>query len=79
MNNTHTRFSFHTGRNYGTEQVLEIEMPTDIGTLFTAVAFQDAARGIKGETEILIFEEDSQYHIGRLVLAEYDAGRYTLR
>ena len=71
-----TCFSFHTGRNYGTDQMLEIEVPA-VGTLFTTVRFKDAVRGIKGETEILIFEGDSQYHIGLLVLAEYDAGRYT--
>ena len=72
-----TCFSFPTGRNYGTDQMLEIEVPADLGTLFTTVRFKDAVRGIKGETEILIFDGESQYHIGLLVLAEYDAGRYT--
>ena len=71
-------FSFPTGRNYGTDQFLEIEMPAELGTMFTTVSFKDAVRNIKGETEILIFGGDSQYRIGLLVLAEYDAGRYTL-
>ena len=70
------RFSFPTGRNYGMDQILEIEMPAELGTLFTLVKFTDTARGIKGETEILLFGGESQYQIGLLVLAEYDAGRY---
>lgn len=70
------RFSFPTGRNYGTDQILEIEV-SELGTLFTTVRFKDAVRGIKGETEILIFDGESQRQIGLLVLAEYDAGRYT--
>ena len=70
------RFSFPTGRNYGMDQILEIEMPAEFGTLFTLVKFTDIARGIKGETELLLFGGESQYQIGLLVLAEYDAGRY---
>lgn len=71
-----SRFSFPTGRNYGTDQILKIEVPVELGTVFTAVSFEDAARGIKGETDILLFGGESQYQIGLLVLAEYDAGRY---
>ena len=71
-----SRFSFPTGRNYGMDQILEIEMPAEIGTLFTLVKFADIARGIKGETELLLFGGESQCQIGLLVLAEYDAGRY---
>ena len=69
-------FSFPTGRNYGMDQILEIEMPAEPGTLFTLVKFTDIARGIKGETELLLFGGESQCQIGLLVLAEYDAGRY---
>ena len=69
-------FSFPTGRNYGRDQILEIEMPAEHGTLFTLVKFTDTVRGIKGETELLLFGGESHRQIGLLVLAEYDAGRY---
>jgi hypothetical protein len=79
MNN---KVFFHTGRDYGSPQVLEITYiapenqsndPFEIDLM--TVHFNDTARGISGQVNI--FTNEATYtKIGRAVLTEYDAGRY---
>ena len=68
---------YSTGRNYGAPQVLEIAAPASVEDdfSFVPVQFTDAARGICGSVMVLGFYLSD---IGPAVLAEYDAGRYTL-
>ena len=42
------------------------------------VYFRDNARNIAGKVKIWGLEMDSNRNIGKAVLREYDAGRYTL-
>lgn len=73
---------YETGRDYGAPQVLEITFAPidpydfDAGTELFPVEFVDAVRGISGAVKV--FGSDAnENRIGRAVLAEYDAGRYT--
>jgi hypothetical protein len=77
--------NYPTGRDYGSPQILEIiytpfSANTDddflIGLELTEVTFKDAVRHISGCVQV--FRQDANQHrIGRAVLAEYDAGRYS--
>lgn len=73
---------YQTGRDYGTPQVLDIVLPPpppadeqeDVEVTFT-----DEARKIVGIVRLMGVEVDAYAcDIGRAVLREYDAGRYTL-
>ena len=73
---------YETGRDYGAPQVLEITFPVVVMDSFDAAFvdvtahFVDTARGISGTVNV--FGNDANENsIGRAVLAEYDAGRYT--
>ncbi len=73
---------YETGRDYGAPQILEITFTPidwsdfDARTEFFPATFVDAARGISGT--VSVFGNDAtETLIGRAVLAEYDAGRYT--
>jgi hypothetical protein len=73
---------YETGRDYGAPQVLEITYPeivcnaVDAAFIDVEAHFIDAARRISGRVKV--FGNDANENsIGRAVLAEYDAGRYT--
>lgn len=70
---------YQTGRDYGTPQVLEINLPAlpadELADV--AVTFTDTARGIAGVVTLMAMEANPR-EIGRAVLREYDAGRYAL-
>jgi hypothetical protein len=75
-------FNYITGRDYGAPQVLVISAPaapTDdlVDIELVPVSFSDSARGIAGTVEVFTFDLLSEQALGRAVLAEYDAGRYT--
>ena len=67
---------FVTGRNYGTPQVLLIEVLSPLSgdsIAMVLVRFVDKSRGISGTVKLMEFELDQ---IGPAVLREYDSGRY---
>jgi hypothetical protein len=73
---------YETGRDYGAPQILEITFPAisadPVDSRFNEVQahFVDAVRHISGTVKV--FGNDANDHsIGRAVLAEYDAGRYS--
>lgn len=68
--------SYATGRDYGTPQVLVIDVPqtSDDLSADVRVMFEDDARGIVGVVTLMACECD--HNIGHAVLREYDAGRY---
>ena len=70
---------FKTGRTYDTEQVLEITIEQDQqdehGLHNVTATFTDASRRIAGRVQTVVFPTES---IGKAVLKEYDAGRYTI-
>ena len=73
---------YETGRDYGAPQVLEITFPAitcdafDAAFISAEAFFIDAVRSISGRVKV--FGADANVNsIGRAVLAEYDAGRYT--
>lgn len=73
---------YATGRDYGTPQVLEITAPDapidDLADIeFVSVTFLDRARSIAGTVDVFTFDLASEQKLGRAVLAEYDAGRYS--
>lgn len=75
-------FSFNTGRNYGTPQVLEITVP-DIeydneGAALVSVQFDDKARNIKGFVTFWFYDDlpETDMGIGHYVLNRYDACDY---
>lgn len=71
--------TYSTGRDYGTPQVLEIELlkhDTDEFNFGTGSAlFVDKARHIAGRVDFIAFG-NSDAEIGRAVLAAYDSGDY---
>ena len=72
-------FSFKTGRNYGTEQTIEVtavESNPDQEQYDALYSFTDASRSIKGKVLLFGFEQNSKRDIQEAVLREYDAGRY---
>ena len=68
--------TFNTGRNYGSAQVLTIDVPAAPADALADVdvSFSDAARNISGIVTLMGFELDR--NVGPSVLREYDAGRY---
>ena len=70
--------TYKTGRNYGTEQVLQITVEQDIEADYAirdiVAVFVDSSRQISGRVHTTLFGSDG---IGESVLREYDAGRYT--
>ena len=75
-------FNYITDRDYGAQQVLVISAPDaptdDLADIeLVPVSFSDSARGIAGTVEVFTFDLVSEQKLGRAVLAEYDAGRYT--
>ena len=75
-------FSFHTGRCYGAvPQIIHVteihaEEVDDFMTIFTA-RFCDEVRGISGSVRPIAFGH-SQKALEEAIMAEYDAGRYSL-
>lgn len=74
---------YETGRDYGAPQILEIIYPDvdaladmESGMQFHSVQFIDASRSIKGYVSIFGCDCNAN-RIGRAVLTEYDAGRYS--
>jgi len=72
---------YATGRNYGTEQVLEIDVtgmnPIDEFGFVDAVAeFTDKSRNIKGKVYVSVFAKDLLTGIPQAVLKAYDDGAY---
>jgi hypothetical protein len=71
--------TYSTGRDYGTAQVLEIEIlnhKTDDFSFVTGSAlFVDRSRHIAARVDFIAFGT-SDDHIGRAVLAAYDSGDY---
>ena len=67
---------FNTGRNYGSAQVLTINVPAAPADALAdvEVSFTDASRNIVGIVTLMAFELDR--NVGPSVLREYDAGRY---
>lgn len=75
--------TFNTGRVYGgNQQFLDIWFEDTGAGWFelddVEVHFRDQSRHISGTVTIMGLEMDSNYSIGKAVLREYDAGRYTL-
>jgi len=76
--------TFNTGRVYGgNQQFLDIAYPADhsyseLNLEDVEVCFHDQARHIAGKVKLLGLEMDSNMGIGKAVLREYDAGRYTM-
>ena len=72
------QITYKTGRNYGTEQVLQITVEQDIEADYAirdiVAVFVDSSRHISGRVHTTLFGSDG---IGESVLREYDAGRYT--
>ena len=74
---------YKTGRDYGTAQVLEIEVTgckqdAEYDSFFYIQAtFKDIARNISGKIDNAIAFGTKPYQIGESVLAAYDSGRYT--
>lgn len=70
---------YNTGRcyDYGTTQVLTIEVPDTPQDILDTVSvrFADTVRNIRGVVQLFAFELSSS--VGAAVLREYDAGRYT--
>lgn len=75
--------TFNTGRVYGgNQQFLDIAYPADhsyseLNFDDVEVCFHDAARHISGKVKLMGLEMDGNAGIGKAVLREYDAGRYT--
>ena len=72
-------FSFKTGRNYGTEQIIEVtavESNPDQEQYDALYSFTDASRNISGKVLLFGFEQNSKRDIQEAILREYDAGRY---
>jgi len=74
-----TSLTYATGRTYNGAQTLVITIEQSIEDEFglsniTAV-FRDASRHIDGRVSTVVFDAAD---IGPAVLAEYDAGRYSL-
>lgn len=75
-----TTIAFPTGRDYGAPQVLYIDLPDTTGVddwSMVPVRFADAARNISGVVQLFAMTAHPAY-AGPAVLAEYDAGRYSL-
>jgi hypothetical protein len=72
------KITYKTGRVYGSEQVLEIDVQEniedDLGIYDIVATFVDSSRGISGRVETVV---SNLADIGRAVLNAYDAGRYT--
>ena len=72
------QINYKTGRNYGTEQVLQITVEQDIQADYAirdiVAVFVDSSRRISGRVHTTLFGSDG---IGESILREYDAGRYT--
>ena len=72
------QINYKTGRNYGTEQVLQITVEQDIQADYAmreiVATFIDSSRRISGRVHTTLFGSDG---IGESILREYDAGRYT--
>ena len=72
-------FSFKTGRNYGTEQVIKVtvvQSNPDTEQYDALYSFTDASRNIKGTVLLFGEEQNTQRDIEEAILREYDAGRY---
>ena len=75
---------FNTGRVYGgNQQFLNIayyaeHSYSELNFDDVEVCFYDAARHIAGMVKLMGLEMDSNMSIGKAVLREYDAGRYTM-
>ena len=73
--------TYDTGRDYGRPQVLDIEVPGLAGADdwdVVPVFFRDDVRGIAGTVLLFRIQIAGDERVGEAVLAEYDAGRYTL-
>ena len=72
------QITYKTGRNYGTDQVLQITVEQDINADYAmrdiVAVFVDSSRHISGRVRTTLFGSEG---IGESVLREYDAGRYT--
>ena len=69
---------YSTGRTYDKPQCLAIDAPAAPADPIAnvRVTFVDASRGISGSVTLMACELGCD--IGRAVLREYDAGRYSL-
>jgi hypothetical protein len=72
--------SFNTGRNYGTEQIIEYTILQEIdsgfaGSLDVLVSFEDKSRGIKGQ--VMVYMIYDVYGLRSQLLNAYDSGDYT--
>ena len=73
---------YNTGRIYNNRQFLDIffeeQNTTELNFDDVPVHFHDDSRSISGIVNLCGLEMVSNNEIGKAVLREYDAGRYTL-
>lgn len=73
---------YNTGRVYNNQQFLDIvfeeQDAVELNLDDVEVFFHDASRRISGVVVLWGLDMDTNANIGRAVLREYDAGRYTL-
>lgn len=70
---------YKTGRNYGSEQILDIIVESkrfdEFGFWEMIVIFHDAARGISGKV-LIVTAKNTNHDIGEAVLTYYDEQLY---